>query len=96
MKVDHHHLYFRRLLLQYAVGGGPGAVDWLHEDAAHQAYDAHLRAIGCSDHRETLARRGGGIIGRLDDVGLAIEHRVDLAPAINVVTERDAVDACVD
>ena len=42
------------------------------------------------------ADRFGRQVGRLDDVRLAFEHRVDFLAAIDVIAERDGVDAGAD
>ena len=47
-----------------------------------------MRRIG-----EVAARGGGRIVRRPDDPALGLQDREDLAPAIDVVAHRDAVDA---
>ena len=55
--------------------------------------DADRRAVARRDHRPLAADRFVRQIRRPDDVRLALERRVDLLAAIDVVAERDRIDA---
>ena len=84
----------RRQRRQHAIGGGPGAIDRPHEDAAQQAEHGHVDAVAARARRRS---RGpgpcGGKLAGLTMFGCALEDGDDLAAAVDVVAQRDAVDA---
>ena len=93
VEIDEPHAHVAGISAEHAVGGVPRAVDRLHEQLAQEAEDADRFAVAGRDDRPIAADRLRRQIGRFDDVRLALEDRVNLAAAVDVVAERDAVDA---
>jgi hypothetical protein len=93
MKIDDADFHVRGNLGEHPIGRGERAIDRPHEDAAEEADDGHFCAVGGGNDTPGLARRGGRKIGRLHDVVGRVQDAGDLAAAVNMVAECDAIDA---
>ena len=84
----------RRQRGEHAVGGGERAIDRPHERPAEQREDGDARAVRGGDDGVILARGGRREVGRLDDgLGRVGEHVGDVELLVDVVAERDGIDA---
>ena len=83
----------QRAGLELPVGGGEGIVEGVHEDAADQVDDQDAAARMGLDQAGAAARRAGRIVGRAEQLGLALDEDERLALVPGVVAEGDRVGA---
>ena len=73
------------------------ALEWVvervHEHAAHQVDDQHLRSARGLEQVGAAPGRAGGVVGRADQARLALDEHKSLALVERVVAERDRVGA---
>jgi hypothetical protein len=91
MEVDHDHLRLGASLLHEVVHELERADRRLHEKSSLEVHDRDRGAVGRLDHHEPSPRGGGAEVRRPHDPLGAFEVVVDLAPAPDVIAEREDV-----
>ena len=93
VKVQEDHADVAGQRGQHAIGRMKRTIDRRHEDPAQEREDGHANLVPRGQDDHFRARGLGRIVGRTDDALLALQDGDDLAPLVDVIAQRDAVDA---
>ena len=93
VKIDEDHLDLGWQCRQHAVGRGPRTIDRPHENASQQADDRHGHAVRRWHDCHVVPGAVAGKLAGLTMFSFALQDASDLAAAIDVVAQRDAIDA---